>query len=198
MAMKTKAGIALVVFALSAVGAVLYAADASPLAGSWATAAVNDVEMPKSAGFLGKMAASAINGGNTQAGIGNTSGSTTLTGPSINSRTIKGGVRNGKEGEFEEPPIIMELKVDAKGKMTGSITEITVAPIFAKKELKVEEGMVTDKKFEFKTIEKSETASNTTRWVGELTDEKTITITRLTKGGNAIDGKEIVFNKAKK
>jgi hypothetical protein len=95
----------------------------------------------------------------------------------------------------EEPPIILELQVDAKGVLKGNVSEVMMNKTL--KKLKVENGKVTDKKFEFQTIETTEKVSNTTRWVGELTDEKTITLNRLTKGGNAIDGGPVVFHRAK-
>jgi hypothetical protein len=97
----------------------------------------------------------------------------------------------------EEPAMSMEIKVDAKGKVSGTITVGTMVPVHAVKEIKFDKGTVTDKKFEFTTEEKSDKVSTTTRWAGELTDERTITIDRLTKGGQKMDTNSIVFHRAK-
>jgi hypothetical protein len=219
--MKTKAGMALVACALVMSAVAVYAADANPLAGIWATDRMGEVEVPQSGGGIFRsLAASAINGGNTTSSIGNQSGSTVFNAPQ--QQTGRGGGRPGgsmagagpgmpRPGAgpgavagnknvtaSDEPALTMELKVDAKGNMSGSITQINEVPVFSSKEFKVEQGKVTEKKFEFQTIEKTEKVSNTTRWVGELTDERTITVTRLTKGGNPVDGGPIVFHRTKK
>ncbi|HEX4998059.1 MAG TPA: hypothetical protein VFY29_07535 [Terriglobia bacterium] len=181
--MKTKIGMALLGFALSVAAVSLYAADESPIAGMWATDAVANVEIPKSKGLFASIAGSALNGGNSGSSIGNTNEPV---------RTIRAEGLND-----EEPAITLEFKVDSKGKLSGKVSEITRVEI---KDLKMEEGTVTDggKKFEFRTNEKTEKIVNTIRWVGELTDERTVTLNRLTKGGNQIDGKPIVFHRAKK
>jgi hypothetical protein len=160
---------------------------------------------------MSKALGSAINGGSTTSSIGNTSGTTQVTAPTMSSGRGGGGMGRGtfpgaggasargiaSSVKEEEPAILMELKVDAKGKLTGEVQEITTSPVFALKKAKVEEGTVTDKKFEFKTTEKSEKVSNTTRWVGELTDDQTITVNRLTKGGQPIDSGALVLHRGK-
>jgi hypothetical protein len=167
-----------------------------------------NVEIVEGPSFLGKMAAAGVNGGNSTSSLGNAPAPQGVGGGGGMNRPGAGGgtrVGPGSNGApkiggdsvitAEEPPIILELQVDAKGVLKGNVSEVMMNKTL--KKLKVENGKVTDKKFEFQTIETTEKVSNTTRWVGELTDEKTITLNRLTKGGNAIDGGPVVFHRAK-
>jgi hypothetical protein len=106
----------------------------------------------------------------------------------------------------------IKFKVDEKkGKVSGTITQLN-----SDKEFDIQDGKLTDKTFTFKSVENvpmgfgnsnqrggggfgnaSPAAPVSISWKGELTDAKTVTLTRLDASG-APTGTALVLNRAGK
>jgi hypothetical protein len=89
----------------------------------------------------------------------------------------EGGGRGGRGGG---QAIILDLKVDASGKISGTVTEIGNDPV-----LNIETGMITDKTITWVTQPRGVT------WNLEMTDDNTLTLTGrvfAARGGGAAKG----------
>ena len=70
--------------------------------------------------------------------------------------------------------MVLDLKIDANNKISGTVNEIgNGAP------LAITEGTVTGKTFSFKTNRELNGNTITVTWNGEMTDDDTLTVTRI-------------------
>ncbi len=87
----------------------------------------------------------------------------------------------------------IKFKVDArKNKLSGSITEMVTGRVYD-----VENGKVMDKTFTFESVDNSVRNPTSLSWKGELKDENTVSLQRLSASGQA-SGNPLVLHRSTK
>ena len=86
----------------------------------------------------------------------------------------------------------IKFKVDKKDKLTGTITLMVTGEVWD-----IEEGKVKDKTFTFNSVNSFAAKPTSLAWKGELKDENTVVLTRMSASGQPT-GTPLVIHRLKK
>ncbi|HEX4997764.1 MAG TPA: hypothetical protein VFY29_06040 [Terriglobia bacterium] len=108
-----------------------------------------------------------------------------------------GAVANMPRPELPEgPTVTMDVKVDSKGKMTGTLV-LLIMETDKDEKYKVEEAKVDGKEFTFTTYQKVNGIQIPTAWQGKMLSDNVIAMTRSLPSGAAVDEEPFAMRRQK-